>query len=403
MDKNELFESLYRDLLSKWFPACLTSDAGFSQNFTHDWVNEDQGIRSLVFQTRMIWVTAKIADSKLPYASEFREYCQSGFSFLIERFFNQESGAFLWCVDSDGNPVGEHKDQIHAYGMSFAIYALAAATKTFGPNNALPAAKLAFEWLERNHYDPEFGGYFECTTLEGQPILVPPSEALEVRGDAIDTRYGLKSQNTHLHLLEAFAELYRVWPDERLRVRLVELLEILTVRLWVEPGWLHLFTERDWTPIEGGVSFGHDIEAAHLILDAADVLGITQNYLEKAKQLADYCLDFGWRPDGGFYYAGDSSGKPTDTTMNWWAQAEGLLGLSRLAKEFPSERYAQMAEKQWEWIKNYQIDSQNGGWYESVSPNGEPLPPTAKGHQWKAAYHDGRSLLYTARLLGSEA
>jgi mannobiose 2-epimerase len=137
-----------------------------------------------------------------------------------------------------------------------------------------------------------------------------------------------------------------------------------------------------------------------LVLDAARTLGREDEKVRtKCQALIDYALRLAWHDAGGFFYAGTSEGTITDDTKNWWAQAEGLLGLAAIYRLTGDTRYAEALQGQWAWIRDHQIDPAHGGWFEAVAPDGTPRPPSAKGHAWKAAYHDGRALLYTLRLL----
>ncbi|RYG37881.1 hypothetical protein EON81_05325 [bacterium] len=380
--------SLYRDLLAPWFPACVDPSGGFHQRFGADWSRLEDESRFIVFQSRMTWVSAVVAEAG---RREFADHARHGVRILLDEMQDPETGAFRWFT-RDGQGEGER----HAYGQSFAIYGLAAAARALESEEALAGAKRAFAWLERAHYDPEHGGYFEAATPAGETIRT--KEGL----DGIGTPYGQKSQNTHLHLLEAFAEFYRVWPDPLLRRRLEEMLQVFNERLFVQEGWLHGFVQAGWTPVPGTVSHGHDVEAAHLMLDAADALGKRDDptTLDRAVRLVDYALRVGWDQEGGgFFYAGTPEGELLDHTKNWWVQAEGLLALATLADRTNDARYTEALRKQWEWIETHQVDEAYGGWHESVDLLGEPQGLDLKGHAWKAAYHDGRGLLYTARLL----
>lgn len=381
----ELRETLWRDLLDRWFPACIDPAGGYRQRFGPKFEPEDDGSRGLVFQSRMVWVCATMAELR----PEFREYAEHGVGFLKERLFDASSGAFVWGLDADGSPVS---DERHAYGIAFAIYGLAAAGHRLGNAEALAMAQQAFGYLERHHRDAEYGGYFEATGPERRPRLKGGA-----KGDAIGTPYGQKSQNTHLHLMEAFAELYRAWPDASVRRRLEETLQLFTGPLFAEPGHLTLFVERNWSPASRETSYGHDIEAVHLMLDAAEALGRGEDglVLSRVRALADNVLARGWDVErGGIFYAGDDDG-PMNRMKNWWAEAEALLGFAALWKRTGDVRYRDAAAGAWAWIRDHQIDRKNGGWFEEAG-----RPEMAKGHAWKAAYHDGRALLFTSRLLG---
>ena len=390
-DPAELEASLWRDLLDRWFPACIDPSGGYFQNFDAEFRPIGDAWKGLVFQARMVWVCATVAEAR----PEFAGYARHGVRFLKSRFLDRRTGALAWSTRGGTDR--------HAYGLAFAVYGLAAAGRHLGDEEALDMAKDACTYLEAYHHDAEFGGYFEATTASGEPLLTGEGK------DAISTPHGQKSQNTHLHLMEAYTELLRAWPDPTVRDRLAELVDVLTSRLFAptpEGGHLTLFAHRDWTPASHETSYGHDIEAAHLLLDAEDALGNTgpltpaplprrgEGVLFRALALADNALARGWdAAHGGLFYWGDHSG-PTDRTKNWWAQAEALLGFAALWRSTGDERYARAAAEEWAFIRDHQIDRVHGGWYEEV---GRPEMP--KGHGWKAAYHDGRALLFAARIL----
>ena len=79
--------------------------------------------------------------------------------------------------------------------------------------------------------------------------------------------------NTHLHVLEAYTNLYTIWPDEKLQNSIKLLLENFNDHIVDQnTGHLHLFFDEDWKVKGDIVSYGHDIEAAWLLLEAAEVI-----------------------------------------------------------------------------------------------------------------------------------
>ena len=369
--------SLRRDLLDRWFPACLDPDGGYRQNFDADFLPTDDAAKGLVFQARMVWVCATLAEERPEYAA----YARHGVRFLRDRLLDRRTGAFRWSTEG-----GEER---HAYGLAFAVFGLAAAARHLGDEDALELAKGACTYLEAYHADGVYGGYFEATDASGNPILEGGDE------DAIGTPRGQKSQNTHLHLLEAYTELLRAWPDPLVRERLAHLRDVLTLRLLTPSGSLTLFTERDWTPASTERSYGHDIEAAHLLLDAEAALNPLSSSGERGHvlALADHTLLHGEDPEGGLFNLGDAQG-PTDRSKVWWVQAEALLGFAALWRATGDPKYRDALARTWAFIDAHQIDHARGGWFEEASGRERP-----KGHAWKAAYHDGRALLFTERLL----
>jgi mannobiose 2-epimerase len=209
--------------------------------------------------------------------------------------------------------------------------------------------------------------------------------------------------NTHIHLLEALSQLYEVWKDDTLRQRLEEMLAIVRDKICVSPGVMNLYFTNDWRPIPDHDSYGHDVETAYLMLETEDVLGKKHDPRteQMAKMLVDHALAYGWDENlGGFYGDGTTFGKPEDIRKEWWVEMEGLNSLLLMHEKYGRETdvYFKAFQKQWQFIKNYQVDPEFHGVYQMVGPDGITTPG-GKGGIWKAAYHDGRALLNVSERL----
>lgn len=405
---DEMEDSLWKNLIEPWFPACVDPKGGFWQLYDRRWRRMDSHVRGVVFQSRMTWVAARLAALPGPRRAEFVDTAVHGMRYLIDTFVAADSGAVRWRVDLPDVECHDLTLQGHAYGAAFAIYALSAVHRSVGAAEALVAAERAFGWLERQLHDAEHGGYFESVDDYGKPILRKPDTRSRRKGDEIGTPYGLKSQNTHLHLLEAFAEMAKSTREPVVIERLEEVQSILQNRLFVADGWLHVLAKPDWTPVPDRISYGHDIEAAHLLLDASETLhGDADNEARHvARALVDHTLHYGNDKEfGGFFFSGNAQGRVSGPIKSWWVQPEALLGLARAA-ELPGAdigRYLAAVASTWHWIRDRQIDSEFGGWFENVNRDGSRLDlddgRERKGHMWKAAYHETRGLLETAKIL----
>ncbi len=266
---DEIESSLWRDLIDPWFPACVDRQGGFWQVFDKAWHRQPSGSRSAVFQARMTWVAATLASVPGQRAEQFREYALHGAQYLSDLFVSAENGSVRWALTKTDLPRDEYAVDGHSYGASFVVFALAAVHRHLGSTEALDQAKRVFGWLETYAHDKKHGGYFEAISAKGLPVLTKPNKpALRDGTDQIGTPYGLKSQNTHLHLMEAFSELAKSWRDPLVLERLREVRDVINEKLFDPAGWLQVYTKPDWTPIPDRVSYGHDIEAAHLLLDA---------------------------------------------------------------------------------------------------------------------------------------
>lgn len=201
--------------------------------------------------------------------------------------------------------------------------------------------------------------------------------------------------NTHIHLLEAFTELYRAWPDATLRKRLEEMLVVVRDKICVEPGVMNLFFTNSWQAIPDHDSYGHDVETAYLMLETDEVLhGKADPRSERmAKMLVDHALQFGWdEKNGGLFREGTTFGKPEDTMKDWWVEVESLNALLLMHQRYGKQDslYFQRFLQQWDFIQKHTIDSQYHGLYNLTKADGTPITQD-KGVIWKAAYHDGRA------------
>jgi mannobiose 2-epimerase len=335
--------------------------------------------------------------------------------------WDKEYGGFYNLVDRQGSVKAPGKATKEAYGNAFGIYALAAYYKASKDTGALNLAKRAFLWLENHSHDPVYKGYFQHLQRDGTPIVrdstVPSNSDL-----------GYKDQNSSIHLLEAFTELYEVWKDPLVRERLQEMLFLIRDKITTPKGYLTLFLKSDWTPVSfkdsswtvvmkhknlDHVSFGHDIETAYLMLEASHALGLENDIktLTVGKRMLDHALRNGWDDqlggfyDEGYYFKGSDTISIILHSKNWWAQAEGMNTLLLMADKFPNDplRYYDKFKKHWNYIKTYLIDHENGDWYEGGLDK-EPKRKTGlKGHIWKATYHHYRAMATCIkRLRGKE-
>ena len=315
--------------------------------------------------------------------------------------WDKKHGGFFWQVKA---VTKTHSDPVvlekHAYGNSFGIYASASAYRASKDLSALQLAMDGFQWLDSHAHDNANGGYFEFLTQTGTPIHTSP----KYPRDFIGTKTGFKSMNTHIHLLEAFSELYLASHDSRVKSRLMEVFLVVRDKIYTNPGCLNMFFNADWKPIPDYDSFGHDIETAFLLVEAAHVLG-KQNDMKTtaaAKHLVDHALDYGYDPkNGGFYDSGPTFGPPSKLEKVWWTQAEGLnaLLLMHLTYRSQTRKYWDEFVKTWNFVKKYQVDQKNGGWYSTVSTELTPEISQNKSDQWKDPYHQGRAMLNIMEML----
>ncbi len=404
----EMEHHLQTELLNKWYPQCVDSQyGGFISTYTFDFKPTGPQDKFIVTQARHTWVNAKAAQ-RYSNVAHYKKSAQWGFRFLQNTMWDREYGGFYSLVDRQGKVKGEGgKD---AYGNAFGLYALAAYVMATGDTGALQLAKKAFLWLEKHSHDPVHKGYFQHLERNGTPrkrtASTPSTSDL-----------GYKDQNSSIHLLEAFTELYQVWPDPLVRERLQEMLFLVRDTITTSKGYLTLFLQPDWTPVTfkdsteaairrhlslDHVSFGHDVETAYLMLEASHVLGLSNDTrtMTVAKRMVDHALQNGWDNktggfyDAGYYFTGSPDIRIIKDSKNWWSQAEGLNTLLLMADLYPQDplQYFEKFKKLWQYSDRYLIDHTYGDWYEGGLDKEPQRQKGLKGHIWKGTYHHYRSL-----------
>ena len=391
---------LRRDVLDAWFPRSIdTVNGGFRSDFARDWTPSKSGGKFSVFQGRMTWIASQVVIRRPDLKERFLPIAAHGLSFLANVMWDRDHGGFYWHLQDDGTLPAAAADTKDLYGMSFCLYGAAAAYQATRDPGALALAQRAFRWIDERAHDARNGGYFEHLSRTGAVV-----DATGPAGKASGVGFiGYKSMNTHIHLLESFAQLHEVWKDETLRARLAELLSVVRDKVSVDPGVMNQFFTPDWRPIPDHDSYGHDVEAAYLMHEAEETLGADRDprTARMARQLVDHALAFGWdATEGGFYRHGPAFGRPEDRAKEWWVQFEGLNALLLLHEKYGREttRYFEAFQQQWRFITRFQLDSEFHGVYEMIGPDGQPTV-AAKGRIWKAAYHDGRALLNVSERL----
>lgn len=388
--------ALQREVLNPWFPRCIDNDhGGFYANYKPDWQPAASEGKFSVFEGRMTWITAEVALRRPKLKEQFLPYTKLGEKFLNDVMWDKQSGGIFWGLGDDGKITPSFGDDKQLYGIGFCLYAAANCYRATKDPAALDLAQRIFRWVDEHAQDADQGGYFEWLKRDGTPIQPDPNIKQPNLRSGLPV--GGKSMNTHIHYLETLTQLYEVWPDPSVRQRLEELLAVVRDKICKDPGVMNLYFTFDWRPTSDRDSYGHDIETAYLLLDAAEALGTANDAKTQrmARQLVDHCMQTGWDETyGGVYQEGPLLGKPDALAKDWWVQFEALNALLLMHQKYGQEtdQYFKAFQRQWQFIENYQFDHEHPGVIESVQRDGVPLTQD-KGRVWKAAYHDGRALL----------
>jgi mannobiose 2-epimerase len=390
----EVDHTLRTDVLDTWFPRSIDREhGGFHSHFGRDWKWKASDGKFSVFQGRMTWVASQVVLREPAMKAQYLPYVHQGVDYLQNVMWDKQYGGFYWGLDDDGHITPQFTDGKHLYGISFCIYGAAAAYEATGDPQALELAKKGFLWIDAHAHDAEHGGYYEWLKRDGTPVI-PDAPDGQVTINLVGP-VGYKSMNTHIHLLESLTELYRVWPDPRLRARVEEMLAIVRDKICVEPGVMNLFFTNAWRPLPGHDSYGHDVETAYLMIEADEVLHkkASEKTERMARMLVDHALAYGWdATNGGFFREGGTFGKAEDTRKEWWVEAEGLNALLMMHERYGKQDivYFQRFLEQWAFIRDHTIDARFHGLYNMTQSDGTPITED-KGSIWKGGYHDGRA------------
>ena len=288
-------------------------------------------------------------------------------------------------LDHNGIPL-DGKKQI--YAQSFAIYAFAEYHLLTENQLALEYAVELFWLIEKYSRDPEHGGYFEAFNRSWK-------KKEDLRLSEKDQNEA-KTMNTHLHVLEAYTNLYRIDPTQKLRSTLEHLISLFLEQfIRTDTSQLNLFFDEYWNLKSKAISYGHDIECSWLLLEAAEVLG-DNNLIHQIKQLAlkmvDATLQQGMDIDGGIWNEDNGEGH-INKEKHWWPQAEAMVGFVNAWQISGKENYLKAAFKNWIFIQNYILDQTHGEWHWGILPDGKIMHHEDKAGPWKAPYHNVRACL----------
>lgn len=416
--RNEVRQELENDILPFWMEKMTDSGRGgfYGRIDGGDTLHADAP-KGAILNARILWTFS--AAYRILRRPEYLDTATRAKRYLIDRFYDNDFGGVYWSLDADGNPL-DTKKQIYAQG--FAIYGLGEYARATGDDEALDYAVRLFNLIEEHSFDRGRNGYVEAFMRDWSVIG-------DMRLSDKDENAS-KTMNTHLHILEPYANLYRVWKDARLERQLRNMIGLFTGKIMNrETSHLDLFFDDDWHTRGDIVSYGHDIEASWLIHEAALVLGDKALLKEIEPVIVNIAraADEGLNPDGSLIYeqtsgrvdeqtSGQADGQTsrqgtdgvqagkqgeapcqlvtctssTDKELHWWVQAENVVGHVNLYQHFGDEAALDTAVKCWQFIKNCLIDREHGEWHWSLMPDGTVNRRDDKAGFWKCPYHNGR-------------
>jgi mannobiose 2-epimerase len=377
--KKEVTEDLTRNILPYWSAKMVDNvNGGFYGRIDGNDKVYPEAEKGGILNARILWTYSSayrvLGDtSYLRLAKRAKDY-------ILAHFIDSKYGGAYLSLKADGAPSNTRKQ---VYTNAFFIYALAEYNRATGDKQALAEARKIFELFEKYAADKEYGGYYEVFSQDWQRVRE------RMIGESSDKDE--KTMNTSLHVMEAYANLYRVSGDKLVGDRLRNLVEIFLDKI-IDKKTSHLicFLDRSWNSTSTVDSYGHDIESSWLLDEAAGLLK-DKKLIERVNvaglNIANTAAE-GYQSDGSMLTEKNYATGNFRTQRSWWEQAETIVGYLNAFELTGDESYLNRSLKCWEYTKKYFIDTKNGGWFSSVSESG--VPGGDKAGFWICPYHSGR-------------
>jgi mannobiose 2-epimerase len=382
--KTEVQDVLISNILPFWSQKMIDADNGgfYGRIDGHNQLipKADKGG---ILNARILWTfSSAYLQEKNP---QYLEMANRAKEYILNHFFDLEFGGTYWTISSEGKPV-DTKKQI--YSQAFFIYAFTEHYRASGDESSLQTAIELFRMIEKRSFDGELNGYFEAYSRDWKLL-----EDLRLSEKDENEK---KTMNTHLHILEAYSNLYRVWKDEELARQLRNLIVIFIEKIVnKKTKHLDLFFNENWNSKANIVSYGHDIEASWLIDEAARILGDPELLAKVQKiciQVAEAACE-GLQPDGSLFYEWDKAINHLDKDRHWWVQAEAVVGFLNAYELTGNTEWLDKALNCWKYISENLVDRAEGEWFWSISDSGIPNRNGDKAGFWKCPYHNSRMCL----------
>ncbi|NDW11127.1 AGE family epimerase/isomerase [Dysgonomonas sp. 520] len=375
-------EELVNNILPFWIKNVQdVENGGFYGRIDGDNILHPYANKGAILNARILWTFS--AAYRLLKIPQYLIIAQRAFDYITKHFLDRKNGGIYWELDYKGNPVNTKKQ---TYVQGFALYGFSEYYRASGNPQALELSKDFFLLIEDKCKDKVAGGYFEAFTEEWNSI----DDMRLSEKDANEK----KTMNTHLHILEPYTNLSRIWNSNLLENAQTELIEVFMNHIINKETYhLNLFFDEQWNVKSSIISYGHDIEASWLLYEAAEILGdkkILGIIKEFSLAIADAASE-GIMKDGSLIY--EKEDQKADSDRHWWVQAEAVVGFMYAFKNSGKTYYKHKAERVWNYIQEQIIDKENGDWFWSRLYDGSINRKEDKAGFWKCPYHNSRMCL----------
>jgi mannobiose 2-epimerase len=360
-----------------------TLHGGFIGQINEDNLVFPESPKGAVLNARILWAFS--AGYKMTKATEHLHLARIAFNYFTANFIDKEYGGVYWTINANGKPL-DTKKQI--YALAFAVYGCSAYYEITNNETAKSTAIDLYRQIEEHSFDTVNTGYMEAFARGWQPM-----EDLRLSKKDANEK---KTMNTHLHILEAYTALYKIWPEEKLKCQIKNLIKNFTDHIVdADTGHLILFFDELWNRKSSVISYGHDIEAAWLLLEAAEAIkeGAMVECIKKISEKIAVAAAEGIDTDGGLLYEFDKDANHLIKEKHSWVQAEAMVGFFSQWQLTNDDAYLDKSLQSWHYVKTFIKDKMHGEWFWGINNDGTPMKGQDKVGIWKCPYHNSRACI----------
>jgi len=380
--KLEMQEEL-DNILRYWIDYTQDSHGGFEGRIDNENSVYAEAPKGSVLNARILWTYS--AAYNATGNDEYLKIADKAYHYISEFFIDKKFDGVYWSVNYKGEPLDTKKQ---VYAIAFVLYAFCEYYKSANNEETKTTSIRFYHLIEKHSYDKLTGGYFEAFSRNWTALE-------DLRLSAKDANEK-KTMNTHLHILEAYTNLYRIWPSQELAYQLRELVNIF-LRHIINPVTAHLdlFFDENWNVKGNTISYGHDIEASWLLLETAEAL-MDEELIARCKlvsvKMANAVVE-GLDSDGGLWYEYEPSNHHLVKQKHWWPQAEAMVGFVNAWQVSQNDKFLKYAFQNWYFIKRYILNKQDGEWFWGINEDYSVMKGEDKVGIWKCPYHNSRACL----------
>ena len=384
---SSLMEEVRRELTGRIIPFWQglrdEERGGYIGLVDFDLTRHPEAVKGCILNSRILWFFSEAY--RLLKDEALLEEAHHAYG-MLKLMTDQQNGGVFWALNADCTVADGTK---HTYNQAFAIYALSAYFSVSKNPYALERAKELFRVIETKCRDE--GGYLEAFTADWRP---ESNEKLSENGVM-----AIRTMNTLLHVMEGYTGLYQIWPDEELKNRLYEILNIWETKIYnKEKRRQEVFFDHEYRTLIDLHSFGHDIETSWLAektLEALKDPALTARIRPLLLQMADHTYHAAFTGHG---FANECERGAVNQKRIWWVQAEALMGFLNAYEKTGEARYRDAVTAQWAYIRDTVADKRPGSeWFWYVHEDGAPGSDEPIVEPWKCPYHNGRMCIEVLR------